>query len=671
MPHDSSLTSLLTGSKTVSEIPTSGVIVGAEHFFRSEPPGLARIQDAEGKSGGEIDQWVALGIDLSGLAPPVARESLAWIQERLARGEAFRLDEHEEEVELIRERPRIMTILEGLMAREARGYAMRLGSCARPSRVVPARLTIEGTVLLEHGGAAGIEAPFDVQLEGFQSVYQFRWSEDPMLEPPEAIVRVRRRRHRRALAPFRLRARFTHPLWDSIVVNAPIHDLSFEGISLDTDATRDILYPGLVIHDLEIFWKGAAPIRCGASVRHVTQRARSLEHRVGVRLRFSPETAERWHREVEGVLHPTTRRSLHGPEVFWENYTESGYFNLSGKKAEDFADQRAAFEQAHAKLCAAPEVGASFSFSSERRVESVAHQVSPWAGSWVFYHFSRRPDSRPLSAAGDEALLDLYAHAYEYIQQQPHAQWLVTYVQKKARFSSLIFRELTTRYFNQGRACLTDFRALEIDTSTEVPQGPKQFDVGAARRDELMLVSGTIRSSRPNMYVSATGLSQADLGIDATRHAWASAGLERERRVLVARDGDRVVAAAVIDVVAEGVHLFGLFDIVRLYAVSAVGHSAFDALLEAARRFFCGLGRKRFAYFGDSNDDPSAAERRGTTDLGDASMTILPVRLLPELLEHVFVLTSRRASASRRAMSDPPENLVRLPSDLPSPSGGQ
>ena len=47
-------------------------------------------------------------------------------------------------------------------------------------------------------------------------------------------------------------------------------------------------------------------------------------------------------------------------------------------------------------------------------------------------------------------------------------------------------------------------------------------------------------------------------------------------------------------------------------------------------------------------DDPAALDRPGMTDLGEATMTILPARLLPALLEHVFVLTSRRGWASRR-----------------------
>ncbi len=649
-----------------AELPSAGLIVGHESSLRSELPGLSRILGTDAPSAGELEQWIALGIDLSGLTPQDARRSLAWIQERLAHGDAFPLDQHEEEVELIRDGQRITMIIDALFAREARGYAMPMGSPAEPMQVVPARLTAEGTVLLEGRAGAPLEAPFDVQFEGLHSVYQFSWSGEPLVKPPETIVRVRRRRHRRVRAPFRLRARFTHPLWEGLMVDAPIHDLSLEGISLDTDASRDLLYPGLFVHNIEIVWKGGTPVRTNATVRHVTQHAHSGEHRVGLRLMPSPQEAALWQRQVEGVLHPGTRRGSDGPEAFWENYTSSGYFNLSGKRAQDFADQRAAFNVVHEKLRAAPHIGAAFSFSSERRVESVAHQVSPWEGSWVFYHFSRRPDLRPLSAAGDEALLELYTHAYEYVQAQPRAQWLVTYVQKIARFSSLIFTELTRRYLATGRASITEFHALEMTTNYGSPPDGR-FEVGPATPEEATLTAAVIRASRPQMYVAATGLSQSNLGIDSTLGVWSNAGLSRERRLLVARHCGRVVAAVVIDIVEEGVHLFGLLDMVRLYPVSALGHLAFGPLLDETRRIFRALGRKRFAYFCDATEDRSALNRPGTTDLGEANMTIMPVSLLPELLEHVFVLTSRRAAGNRRFGSEAPDAAARAASELPCP----
>jgi hypothetical protein len=650
-------------SSLAAELPSTGLIVGAAHSLRSEPPGLSRIIRTDAANEGELEQWIAFGIDLRGLTPADARTALAWIHERLAHGDAFHLDEHEEEVELIQDRRRISMIIDALLAREARGYAMPVGSSGQLAPSVPARLTTDGTVLLESRPDAPRETALDVQFEGLHSVYQFRWSGQPIVHPPDTIVRVRRRRHRRARAPFRLRARFTHPLWDTIIVDAPVYDLSLEGISIQTDASRDVLYPGLVVHDLDISWKGGVGLRCSATVRHVTPCQPAGEHRVGLRLTASPPMLAQWQREVEGVLHPNTRRSAHSPSEFWENYTVSGYFNLSGKKAADFIALRSAFALAHEKLRVAPRVGASFAYSSERRVESVAHQVSPWEGSWVFYHFSRRPDARPLSAAGDEALLELYTHAYEYVQQQPQAQWLVTYVQKVARFSSLIFNDLTQRYAVAGRASVTEFRALEVATSHLTPVGGR-FHIGPARPDEVMLTAAVIRASRPQMYVAATGLAQAKLGIDATLRTWSSAGLWRERKVLVARLDSRVVAAAVIDVVEEGLHLFGLLDMVRLYPVSSVGHLAFGELLDETRRFFHGLGRDRFAYFCDSNEDRIALKRPGTTDLGEATMTILPVELLPELLEHVFVLTSRRAAAHRRLGSEAPEPIASV---LPSP----
>ena len=249
--------------------------------------------------------------------------------------------------------------------------------------------------------------------------------------------------------------------------------------------------------------------------------------------------------------------------------------------------------------------------------------------------------------ADDTSLIDLHAHAYEYVQQQPGAKWLVTYVQDVARFSRRVYFDLAERYQALGRASVTPFRAVEVDCQQRIaPEG--EFETGAARPHELAALAARIRAKRPAIYIEATGLGSPDLSIDPTIIEWAAAGLQRERQVLVARGPSGwPVAAAVLDAANDGLHLFGLLDVVRIFPLVEGAGSAYATLLAACQDWFSALGKHRFTYFADDDEDALGAGRTGCTDLGAAYVTILPVALLPELLEHVFTLTARCAPPSR------------------------
>lgn len=551
------------------------------------------------------------------------------------------------EAEHISEPRRIDAIVQALLVTESQGYVVNAGNPLGATKV-RARAVRDGRLLLECCPRSGgfPSPPFEIHLEGYNSSYRFLSTEDGTIGTPALIVRVRRRRERRAPAPRRLRVTFGHPALPQTVVDAPVVDVSLGGLAIELE-TGDGLSAGTRLRNIELSWKGGTRISCDAIVAHCRRRLGSERQLVGLRLLMPDATRAEWRDQLEGVLHPRTARGTRDHELFWQTYVDSGYFNLSRKAAGDFDFEKPAFVRSHELLRRAPEVGAFFVRASEKRVEAVAHQISPWPGSWLFYQFCRRPNARPASVADDNVLMDLYAHAYEYVQERSGAEWLVTYVQDAARFSRLIFHDLGQHYAALGRATVTRFRAIEIECA-EALGVASELEVGPATPLERRALSAAVRRQRPEMYVKATGLADPELGVDSTIDSWGSAGLARKRQVLVARRAGRLVAGAVLDAADDGLHLFGLLDVVRMYALDSGGESAFEALLDSARAWYASLGKHRFAYFANDDEHPTALEAKGRSDLGAAYTIVLPVDLLPELLEHVHVTTSRGAPPPRK-----------------------
>lgn len=99
---------------------------------------------------------------------------------------------------------------------------------------------------------------------------------------------------------------------------------------------------------------------------------------------------------------------------------------------------------------------------------------------------------------------------------------------------------------------------------------------------------------------------------------------------------------------SEGLHVYGLLDLVRLYPLVEEGEIAFPSLLSAARGAFRGLGKARFVCFLEEGQALPESVVDAAEDLGLADMVILGAQRLPELLENLFEVTARRAQQSEK-----------------------
>ena len=126
--------------------------------------------------------------------------------------------------------------------------------------------------------------------------------------------------------------------------------------------------------------------------------------------------------------------------------------------------------------------------------------------------------------------------------------------------------------------------------------------------------------------------------------AWKRAGLARDRVTLIARHNGRACAAAVCELVEDGLHLFGLLDVVRLFAITPGGRATFTALLEASRDWYASRGKTGFAYFCET-EDYAHATAADLVDLGTADMTVLAAELMPDQLEHAWEITAPKGDS--------------------------
>ncbi|WP_121770957.1 hypothetical protein [Corallococcus interemptor] len=124
--------------------------------------------------------------------------------------------------------------------------------------------------------------------------------------------------------------------------------------------------------------------------------------------------------------------------------------------------------------------------------------------------------------------------------------------------------------------------------------------------------------------------------------AWQAVGLERERHLLVAREGAKPVAVAILESGPPGTNPFGLLDSVRLFALSPRARLAYPALMDGARSWFAQRFRDVFTFLAEEPGDVEAAGLHDAAPDAKPALWLIPSDLASGFLEHIHEQTAPR-----------------------------
>ncbi|HYO55446.1 PilZ domain-containing protein [Archangium sp.] len=544
---------------------------------------------------------------------------------------------------------RIGRIFEALTARRCQGMAR--SGMGDVELVAALYDKYDGRVSWEVRGALP-PVPFTLEVFGYSSVLYFRVEhavyEDGLWEVPlpGEVVRYRHRKLRRAAAWDGCAARFAHPLWPQVRVERELTDISYEGLSFATEPGEDLLYPGLVLPEVEVGLPGKEPVRLRAEVRNIT--GLSVGRRCGMRVEpLGEEEGARWRRLVEEQSHPNTRVTGEWNRGTWELFERSGYFRLSGKTPGDFERMQAEYREAHERLGAYPRLGYRVvrPMPGSGAVEASLSWLKPYTGSWLGHQLARhQPRNEKSQSTAREALRDIYLRGFEPAQTDPEVKWFLAYCEANVRWVRFTALDFAEWYQHTGQTCMVPFRFMEADARRkwEMPEG---FSLGAPTREEKAALFERLRETRPEAYREALDLVPERFELGELKRQWAEAGLKRERDVLVARKEGRALAVGVLETAHVGLNLFHVLDGLRVIALVdealPEAQEAMLALLAGAAEWYRARGLDVFVHYVET-EHTGYTEKAKLVDLGEGRIWILSAQLLPDFIEHLCEATTPR-----------------------------
>jgi hypothetical protein len=493
-----------------------------------------------------------------------------------------------------------------------------------------------------------LQSPFVLEVSGYNSVYsvpinRFRLDGNHLIsEMPAWIQRLRHRWHRRTKSNRSLHVQFMHPIWPQIRIHAPIFDVSLHGFSTTLDAIQNVLYPGLALPKVFISEEDRVIVQGPAYVRSIVL---GQPNRLGLEFGLNDHQSRiRWERLVSDMLHPSTMPGHRLLESTWSTYSDSGYFNLSGKSPEYFKRLRSAYYRTSARLAHAPNLSSHAVWTDNGEASATISMVKSHDHTWLVFQLARARKLSQSIPAG-RILRELYFRCYEDAGRDPELRWLLAYVQTSAHWSRVVHYDLVRQYEleNPSLAHTHRFRAIEVDTMFPRSFQTRPVQIAEATHLDLRKVHRAALAKYGAVWVDALDLVEDRMFCPSSKTAFEHVGLSRARAIFVAKQRGQALAAIICDTMTEGIHLFGLLDTARIIPLSN-GHPSSEivySLISAAAAWFHKYDKRIYVLL-DDHDYLDVSASTYFEDMGFADQTILSARALPEMLEYVQSKTHPR-----------------------------
>lgn len=508
-----------------------------------------------------------------------------------------------------------------------------------------------GAGTVRWSGIEGWSEAAAVEIAGHSSVFRFNIRAEQVRPGelvsamPARVERLRQSLQQRGVEA-ELTARFIHPQWLHLPPGeAEVVDVSFSSLRLVLREGQPPLVPGLKLA-LELPDGDDGVIHLRSEVRSLSAVEGAAQlcslHVVAARR----EDERRWLRLVSRILHATTYGGTAWQAELWGLFDSSGYFNLSGRRPEHFEAIKPSFLTMAQKAAAIPHLLYNVACLSEHGIEGNISIMKPYHGTWMIHQLAKRPRSAS-NLSSRQVLRDMFTRCFEHAQADPECRFIIAYAEARVAWNERSLFEFARRHASTGLVLSLPFHLMGIDAadapSASDPEGGQpeeggRLEIGEATPIEQAELLGQLCTASPRMYAEALDLVPSRFAMGPCIERWRSAGLERERALLVARSGGEPLAAAVVELGELGTNLFRLLDSVRLVPMRPGGDAAFGPLIDAVCGWFRRHHRASFIHFHE-HGKLAYSGPASLNDLGEGRLWIIARELIPEFVDHIYRLT--------------------------------
>ncbi len=492
--------------------------------------------------------------------------------------------------------------------------------------------------LLEVGGTYGFAFSTGRAVSRFESQVFDRGAGSVALLLPPVIRQVGFRRSRRVPAES-MRLDAPHPRLRGAQLVKTLLDVGGGGFSFAVDPEHDVLFPGESLAGVHLLGP-FGDIELEARLRAVTRNAGTLTGRLEIVDFSDPADRSRWQQTVlAAAYHGVELGDRDSLDTVWEVLDSSGYLEETTAGLRDslarsfFAAWRAHVEE--------PELARVLVIRRDQKPVGTVAANLVYPSTWMVHHFAideaeRKRDRRLVFDVAEK----VYCGMQLVLSSSPAVEHFIVYSDAAKGWHQLLTGDFLRRYSRNDDYLFDTFEVFKCaPADIPAPAADGSLRVATATPEHNADLAARLRHDLSEVELSAYGLGGADIELRHFSRWCARRDYLRERRILYALDGDRPVAAAVMELGDEGVNIFGLLNacwLVSLVPDTDVDERTASLLLRNAVRWYFEHGKYEVMYFARDHAKPAAAlEQAGFSYVAVCLRFVARGHVLPAWMAHV------------------------------------
>lgn len=426
-----------------------------------------------------------------------------------------------------------------------------------------------------------------------------------------------RRHHRRGASRYRpttsrpYRVRLRNPLTGLDEIRS-VMDIHQAGLSLAADLDHDLLAPGLVLGDIDLWLPDdSTPVSARAVVRTLTPLPASPEQpqarpaRCGIGFEVNGDGGGRLARALITSGFPGIVAAAPGDfRGIWDFLPEAG---LSYHLYADHSDlsERTIEDTFGRVLAAGDQVAVNLIEKSEGVIRGHIAGVRLASRTWLATHLAANTGGFRHEAQVSRSLcLALLDH----FESKPDFEYIKFFWKKALRWPNRVFGWAGRGVAHTGLSELRELDLLVRDLSTLSPPGPSDVDVTAADSDDLAWLESFFLGRCGQLRVDADDLTAAGLELKSVEQAYTRAGLDRRRLVRVARRHGMRVGVALLELSTQGLQLNEFTSHFEVLTAARDDQQARRALVADAVALYRREGRRHAVALSELSDTDAFLE---------------------------------------------------------------
>jgi len=369
-------------------------------------------------------------------------------------------------------------------------------------------------------------------------------------------------------------ANTVHPLHNGYI-SMDVHDLSGAGFSIECEEDEFGLITGLVFPAIELNFAGALSIPCSAQVMH-RRTITTAEGETRILFGFSfIDISPDDHLKLMSILiqkkDPNVRLCQAVDEhSLWSFFFETGF--LYAKKYKSLQKKADRIRETYRKLyIQGPSISRHFVYREKGKIIGHLSMLRMYHDAWLIHHHAARRHREIKAGLTTLNHMSWFCNNSLWLEDY-HMRYLVCYFRPENAFPRFFFYEFAQQ-LNDKAGCSTDtFAYLTGRRPTrELPGLPDGWRLELAGPEDLSLLSRRYGRQSGGLALHAMDLTPSSPASADLDNAYHDAGFHKERHLYALKNGDRLIAVALVTVTDIALNLSDLTNCLTVFVLDEDG----------------------------------------------------------------------------------------------------